>query len=169
MEALKFMMKWGDEMQSIAAQDLQPFPELIHIALGGNNLTSLDGDLFSFNPRLERIILNLNRIQHIGHDLVTNLNNLTYLSLAANICVNRNAGTRSQVLELAIQLPALCPPLFAPETTTEQAIEQCPCDEQIEELRVENQQLREENQWQNKRIDDIESRLREFEERFREV
>lgn len=110
------------------------------------NLTSLDGDLFKFNPLLKYISLGNNKIQHIGQDLVTNLHDLEDLSLSGNICINRSAKTRADVVELAPQLSVLCPPLDETTTTaattvvttTKQPTEQCSFDDEIEELRKEN-------------------------------
>lgn len=136
---------------SINGKDLQPFPQLEHFGMNGNNFTSLDGNLFSFNKRLKSIDLDNNRIRHIGEDLVTNLTLLQTLSLKNNYCVNKTVNTRAEVRELAPQLYDLCPPLDV-QTTTELPTEQCPCDDKIEELREENQQLREENQQQNEKM-----------------
>lgn len=133
-------------LQSISAEDLQPFPQLELLGLYMVNLTSLDGDLFKFNPLLKYISLGNNKIQHIGHDLVTNLNNLEDLSLFGNICINQSAKNRTAVAELAPQLSVLCPPLDPTTTTatvgttTKQPTDQCSCEDEIEELRQENQQ-----------------------------
>lgn len=165
---LRVIEFWGDNIHTISAQDLQPFPQLVRFVLIGNNFTTLNGNLFMHNPLLEWVGLGSNRIQHIGHNLVADLDDLQFLGLIGNICVNENAETREEVLVLAQQLPVLCPPLVE-QTTTEQPIEQCPCDEEIDELRQENRALRQENQEQNKRINDIESRLLEVELMLQEI
>lgn len=158
LRALRFE---NTNLHSISAKDLQPFPQLEYFMLYMNNLTSLDGDLFSYTPLLIRLYLRSNQIQHIGHDLVKNLNNLQYLFLGANACIEKDAATRAAVLELAPQLSVLCPPLDATTTigtttlatTTELPIEQCACGDEIEELRKENHQQKGEIQQQTLKIE----------------
>lgn len=164
---LRVIEFWGDNIHVISNLDLQPFPQLVRLVLTGNNFTSLDGNLFSFNPLLEWIGLSSNRIQHIGEDFVANLSNLQFLGLIGNVCVNENAETRDKVLELAVQLLKLCPPLEV-ETTTENPIKECSCDD-IEELREENRQLRVENQQRDEKINEIENRLLDVELRLQEI
>lgn len=147
---LKIIVFSGVNLLSLSAQDLQPFPQLEHFGMNGYNLTSIDGDLFSFNKRLKSIDLDDNQIQHIGENLVTNLTLLQILRLSDNFCINKTATTRAEVLELAPQLSVLCPPLVV--ETTETPIGECPCDDEIAKLREENLQLRDENDQQNERI-----------------
>lgn len=148
---LIFMEFQDTFLLSIRAEDLQPFPQLESLVLSWNRLISLDADLFSFNPLLQRIDIAYNQIQHIGHDLVTNLDNLRHLGFTGNTCIDRSALSRAAVLELAPQLSVLCPPLddtttvatTIPVTTTGLPVEQCPCGEKIERLRevVQEQNL----------------------------
>lgn len=114
---------------SISAQDLQ-IPTLEYLFLNGNSFTSLDGDLFSFTPRMKFIHLGHNQIQHIGPDLLTNLSHLQRLYLNGNICIDKSAETREEVEELVTQLSILCPP----------PIEPCSCEYEIAQLRKEIQQ-----------------------------
>lgn len=135
----------SNEVFLISAEDLRPFPQLEFLALYLNNLVSIDGDLFSFTPHLKCIAFAYNQIQHIGNDLVTNLNYLQYLYLNGNVCVDQNAVTQAEVEELAPQLSVLCPPLLvtttaAAATTTPEPIEQCSCNDEIDELRASVQQ-----------------------------
>lgn len=132
---LKAMTYFNTSMLSISAEDLRPFPKLESLSFDRNKLTSLDGDLFSNNPKLSILQLRHNRIQHIGHDLLSPLSNLKYFYLDGNICTERYAVTRNEVIELAPQLSVLCPPLDV--TTTENPIEQCTCDDEIDNLREE--------------------------------
>lgn len=127
---------------SISANDLRPFPRLVFLQLDDNQLTSLDGDLFAHTPNLQGMSFQWNKIEHIGHDLVTNLNNLTILLLQYNVCVDAWATTRAEVLSLGARLSDLCPPLddttTEATTTTEITSGQCLCDEEIEEVRELN-------------------------------
>lgn len=150
---------WYTHILVISAGDLQPFSRLEHFTLCCSNLTSVDGDLFSSTPQLKVVNLQLNQIQHIGLDFVTNLNSLQHLYLGGNICVNSLATTRAAIIELAAQLPALCPPLDEPTTTivtiTETPTEPCPCDEKVEENRRKIQQQEENLQEQELIIEQL--------------
>lgn len=146
MKALHFAYP---KVLSISAQDLQPFPKLESFVLYGSNLPSIDGDLFSFNPMLQYIDLRSDKIQHIGQGLVTNLNHLRFLHLGGNTCIDKGAANRTAVVELAAQLPVLCPPLPS----------KCSCNGEIKELREENQKLKAA----------VEKRLLEIEERLEQA
>lgn len=157
-------------LMSISANDLRPFPRLLFIYLYGQQLTSIDGDLFTYTPHLQQVHFNFNLIQHIGHDLVTGLNNLTILYLQGNVCIDQVAGNRADVLSLGPRLSVFCPPLNIQTTeatttteittTTDKNIDQCMCDGEIEELHELNRDLRihvnnlqESNTDQNRKIE----------------
>lgn len=140
-------------VMSISASDLRPFPRLVNFQLEGNNLTSLDGDLFKYNLHLQIVSFSKNQIQQIGHDLVNNLNSLTELRFAENPCINQQAYDRAAVLKLAPQLSVLCPPLDANQKIKEQAEKIQRQDAEIEQIKHSNERLSEENQQQSEKID----------------
>lgn len=164
----------NSNIRAMNAEDLRPFSQLEHLSLIGNGLISLDSNLFSFSPLLKYLNMNDNRIQHIGHDLVTNLNYLQQLYLQSNFCISKYATTRATVIDLASQLSDLCPPLDETTTvattigysttespnssTTDRTNDQCSCDE-IEELYGVVQE-------QNRTIASIEGRLLEVEKKL---
>lgn len=161
-------------LMSISANDLRPFPRLVILYLHQNKLTSLDGDLFKYTPQLKYVYLHYNQILHIGHDLVTNLNSLTRLFFQQNICIDRYAETRSAVILLGAQLSVLCPPLNVTTTTlrtttTGNIDDKCLCEEEIEELRVLNQQHNRDNEHQNREIERLTQQNAAFEKRLLEV
>lgn len=171
---------------SLSADDLRPFPRLLFLTLWSNRLISIDGDLFKHNPHLEYVSFADNQIQHIGHDLVTNLNNLTNLYFTSNVCIDRWASTRNAVLSLAPELSILCPQLDVTTTTTTTttttatttgaSTDQCFCDEEIDELHELNRALEvqvdkqnSEIEQQNKKIEQLMELNDAFEERLLEV
>lgn len=105
---------------SISANDLRPFPSLLYLDLHGNELTSIDEDLFKYTPNLKLVSLFRNQIRHIGRNFVNNLNSLVVLYPHRNPCipVEMYAEGRAQVLKLAAQLLVLCPPLVVTAITT---------------------------------------------------
>lgn len=174
---------------SISAEDLQPFPNLLAFGFGYNRLVNVDADLFSFNPELQWIDLTANRIEHVDYDFVKHLSNLTALFMGANVCVERAAGNRFEVLELASDLLTLCPPLGTTTTgastqtsttafqtsTVSTTIddESCTCLDEIDHLYSLNQAMsseleslrestRESNEIIEKRLLEVETKLREI-------
>lgn len=103
-------LSWTTNLPSISAKDLQPFPKLEFLEMYGNNLPTIDGNLFSFTPLLKVVTLDSDQIQHFGVNFVTNLKDLEYFSLQKNVCVDAVATSRATVIELAAQLSVLCPP-----------------------------------------------------------
>lgn len=142
---------WFCGLQSISANDLRPFPRLVYLFLDHNQLTTIDGDLFTYTPHLQYASFEGNQIQHIGHDLVTNLNSLTHLYFNENVCINQVARTLAEISTLAPKLSLLCPPLTTPRiesTTSESKIDQCSCDDKIWDLgnQIDTQSRKIENQ-----------------------
>lgn len=84
----------------------------------------------------------------MGHDLVANLNNLTFLDFLNNVCFNDYARDRAEVLSLATQLSVLCPPLDVTMTATtteptniDHNTDQCLCDQELGKLQELNRAL----------------------------
>lgn len=117
---LKSIQISNTNLLSVTPAELQPFPQLIFFKTYGGNLTSVDGHLFTHNPFLQYISMNENLIQHVGHDLVTHLANLTNLYFSANVCINQYAETRDGVMALNALLPVRCPPLQYDEPRIEE-------------------------------------------------
>lgn len=158
---------FNSKLQSISAGDLQPFPQLLKLDLSYNNIVTLDGDLFSLNPKLRWISITGNQIEHIGHGLVTFLNDLTAIFLDSNVCINQSARNRNEVLQLGGQLSDLCPPLegstatpttstkitTTASTTTE--VTTCSCEAEINHLLDMNEAFEE-------RLLEAEKKIREL-------
>lgn len=107
-------------LMTIYADDLRPFPDLQVIRLENNKLFALDSDLFRYTPKLQFIGLGNNLLQHIGLNMLTDLNNLAGVYFQKNPCIETNAGTPDAIQELKRHLPQRCPPLALtdPPTTT---------------------------------------------------
>lgn len=176
LRALEFV---SSDFMQLQASSLQPFPQLQLFHMTHGYITSLSADLFSFTPRLTSVAIEVGNIRHIEADLLTNLNNLTRLHLADNLCVNRRAENRAEVLQLIFELSVLCPPrevtttsepsTTTPNTTTESPTEECPCEQEIEDLRLGYYQLKSEMESKNKEIQDLQSLNAQFEARFRKI
>lgn len=97
-------------ISTIDSNTFTPWPNLLRIDLGWNKIVSLDGNLFQYTRKLQLIFLNLNSLEHVGHDLLTFLTDLTWVSFSSNPCINMNADTPQKLRELRTQLPIQCPP-----------------------------------------------------------
>jgi hypothetical protein len=106
---LKALIINHSNVSRVSAKNLQ-FPKLQLLSIYYNKLTSLDGNLFVNNPKLIFISLDGNQIKHVGHDLLTDLNNLNLVFLFNNPCVNQEAITHEAIQSINRQLPKICPP-----------------------------------------------------------
>lgn len=98
-------------LTTIDSNTLKPFPNLIHLKLNYNHLVSLDGNLFQHTRRLRTIDFGSNLLEHIGHDLLTGLPELTVAYFYGNPCINLSAYYGSlEVEELSLELSIQCPP-----------------------------------------------------------
>lgn len=156
---LEVFQWWFGNISTIDSTPFKPFPNLIYIELFINKLVSLDGDLFQYTPKLRQIGLHSNLLQHVGHDLMTDLTDLVDAGFLNNPCINVYANTPQQIEELNLQLPIQCPPLATtpdPLTTTisttpepNECPDTCTLDENAQEMRA--------------RIEEFERRLSELE------
>lgn len=77
----------------VTKENLKGFGEnLVRLSLQGNRLTSLNADLFEYNPNMNRIILSDNPFRHIDPDFfinLKNLGNLTRIDLRTSNCINQ--------------------------------------------------------------------------------
>lgn len=106
---LKDLECQSSKMMSISAEDLRPFPNLLALLLFGNNLVSIDSDLFRFTPKIQHISFDKNLIEHVGEGLLTGLDNLSRAGFENNTCIHFMAYSQNQVPELVKKLEK-CPP-----------------------------------------------------------
>lgn len=104
-------------LSTIGSSTFRPFPNLLSINVGDNQLVTLEGDLFQHTQKLRGIYFYVNSLAHVGHNLLTGLNNLTEAIFTANPCINAFAITPEEIRALNLQLPISCPPLNSTETT----------------------------------------------------
>lgn len=193
---LKAISLFNTQLVTLSASDLQQIPGLLHLAVQRNNLDSLDADLFQFTPLVRLLAADGNQIQHIGHNFIAHTNDLSYLYLQNNVCINVNAQGRTEVLEIAPTISVLCPPLAVTTTesttasttlpttttrstnptTTVQTPSQRDVYEEIDELRASNialeirvDDLKDFNGKQVEDIDKLQKSVSAFEKRILEI
>lgn len=76
------------ELESINSGFLKPFVNLRVVYLKHNKITSLDSNLFEFNPEITTLAISHNQLKHIGVDILTPLKKLTYADFSSNGCVD---------------------------------------------------------------------------------
>lgn len=178
------LVDWfSGNLTTVSADQLEQFPNMIMLNLEHNSLVSLDGDLFKHSRKLQWIALSDNLLQHAGHGLLDDLDDLETAHFESNPCINFYAGTPERIQELRTQLAIRCPPLD--ETTTEVTtteIEECSvgCKMHIEalenvvfeesrDLRNEIEQLQEDNSRHEERISQQDEVIAEYETRIAEL
>lgn len=103
---------WRDgRISTIDSNTFKPFPNLLIIYLGYNQLVTLDGDLFQHTRKLRELFFESNLFEHVDHDILTGLTDLTFADFSSNPCIDAWADTPEGMQELKLQLTIQCPPL----------------------------------------------------------
>jgi Leucine-rich repeat (LRR) protein len=105
---LKSLAIYHCHLKEIKREDLDQFPELEEIALFGNDLTTLPGNLFLGSRKIQRINLEFNNFKTIGEEVLEPLKSLTLAYIYSSGCVSFKANTRAEVETLKMKLKA-CP------------------------------------------------------------
>lgn len=131
-------------ISTIDSTTFEPFPNLVDINLDGNRLVSLDGEIFKHTRKVGGVWFNNNGLQHVGHDLLNGLTDLTWAAFQSNPCIHAYAHTPEAIQELKLRLQTQCPPSATPpdpptttiSTTSEpnECPESCTSNEQTQEI-----------------------------------
>ncbi|KAL7023592.1 hypothetical protein ACKWTF_012697 [Chironomus riparius] len=84
-------------LKKVHVSDLKPFHNLVDLCLFSNELEVLEENLFEFNPNLEYINLNANKITYIDPNVFDKLTKLRILSLAINPCIDMYSNSPTGV------------------------------------------------------------------------
>lgn len=99
---------YESDLLEVHVDDLQPFPELKYLSFMYNKLEIIEFDLFVYNPKLELLILDGNRIRFVN-DAFDILTNLRFLTFCQNQCASGEAkDNRMAVLELMKKIHYKC-------------------------------------------------------------
>ena len=113
---LKAISWYHSELQSLTADDLQPYPNLISLGLWMNNLVALDGDIFLHTLKLQYIDFDLNSISSVGVNILDGLLDLKIADFSHNNCIDNFANTEENLASLKRNLTAQCPSTWTPPT-----------------------------------------------------
>ena len=176
LETLYFFQAY---LQTLTKDDMKQFPNLEIVYLPYNNIAILAGDVFKDTPHLRRISFQGTPLQNISQFLLDGLNELTWVDFYLCNCVSFQAQNPSQFPELRRLFAANCPFSEPPITTTTTEIitttkipdNECSsgCQNQINDLQLENEKLQFEIQNLHKREKVVDERFAEIERQLREI
>jgi hypothetical protein len=113
----------------LSSSDLKPFPNLVLLRFHSwyAKFTSLEGDLFQYTRKLQRINFSVPALKNVGANLLTGLNDLVYVFFIESGCIRYfDANTPQRIQELKQKLLLQCPPLetsTSPMTTPRTTVE----------------------------------------------
>lgn len=88
MESLLHLYLQHNQLSFVPIDSFKDLKKLEIISLGFNYLTELGNGIFLDNHSLKRIYLNNNRIKSLGSSLFHHLDNLMFVKLSDNVCVD---------------------------------------------------------------------------------
>lgn len=99
---LEGLLVCNTSLKSISKDDLEPFDHLRVLCFDFNQLTSLDGDVFTHQKYLEVLSLSNNHIKQVSLDTFKPLSVLTQLMFMNNTCFNFTAQFGRKIVEKTI-------------------------------------------------------------------
>lgn len=90
-------------------EDFKDHRKLEYLSLAGNEITTIDGNVFDEQLNLKYVDLRKNKLQFVGHDIKMPSIEINLLS---NTCINESAQNPNQFLDLPYKLLKNCPPLI---------------------------------------------------------
>jgi len=98
---LKLIYINGCGLKEVHQEDLKPFVDLVFLYLGNNAIEIIEQDLFAYNPNLDFISFDNNKIVHIDSNVFDNLDKLSCFWFAGIPCFGQQASnTREKTVEL---------------------------------------------------------------------
>lgn len=99
----------SSRLNEIYSSDLRQFGDKLKtLWLSNNAIEVLEADLFQFNPNLEYLGFHRNKIYYIYDGAFRGLEKLKHLELHGNICINKYATDRSDVIALFSEAEMNC-------------------------------------------------------------
>lgn len=95
-------------LKKITKSDLKPFGELKSISLFGNELTTLESNLFMYNPKLKLISAFQNRLKYFFSNVFHGLHQLQRVYFNSNPCINEDALNPERIEQLRCRMVESC-------------------------------------------------------------
>lgn len=132
---LKGITFWAPFLK-LSSSDLKPFPNLLLFISNGGAFTDIKGDLFRNTRKLQQISFYVEKLESVGANLLTGLNDLVSLSFESKGCIEVfRANTPQLIQELTQKLLLQCPPRECP-------LVRCSLDFEVDELTLEVEEQR---------------------------
>jgi len=94
-------------LKEIHQRDLKDFPKLMNLYLYSSDLEIIEENLFEFNPNLDLMSLNTNKITHIDPHVLDRLLKLKTLYIFQNTCINMATSNNQTALQNIIRTAQL--------------------------------------------------------------
>lgn len=116
------MFSWNyARLKYLSQKDLKPFTNLVQVSFSSNMIKQLDGNVFKFNKKLQRIDLSFNAIQIIGNNFFDGLTELKSISFYGNLCNYNTVYYSMDIEQNKADLLWYCSP-----ANVKQEVEACP-------------------------------------------
>lgn len=109
---IKALVITDSMLQAVQSSDLVAFKKLQSIDLQGNEIKSIDGDLFRNNPDIQYISISNNPLQHVGPNIFDSLTGLTEVNFGDCRCINETVSQPEELDEFKYSLLVNCPPTY---------------------------------------------------------
>ncbi|KAG5668291.1 hypothetical protein PVAND_016238 [Polypedilum vanderplanki] len=110
---IKSILIYFTTIETLYGDELNEFPQLVHLNIESSNLTTISSRLFEKTPNMADIWLANNKIKKVGNDLFTPLNTtiLKWIGFKNNACINRKVsnGTQFDIISLIDAIEQQCP------------------------------------------------------------
>lgn len=106
LESLKIV---NGRLLEIRQENFATMTNLKNLNLDKNDIEKLDDNLFKFNPKIEKLWFEHNKIKVIGMTAMSNLRALNDLDLSSNLCGKIRVKGRNEVKSFLLKLADLCP------------------------------------------------------------
>lgn len=123
-------------LKKITKNDLRGFANLKSISLFGNQLETLESNLFIFNPKLKLISVFSNKLKHVFSNIFDGLNNLERVYFRSNPCISEDGMNKEKIEQLKCKLIENC-------SVTDEMIEYAELESEKLEIDFENAKLKE--------------------------
>ena len=105
---LKALVVSSAQLKSLTQVDLKSLTQLVFVNFVGNDVESLDGDLFEFSPKIKFLGLSSNKLKYVGDNFLSNLKDLQASYFGKNPCIDFRANSSSEIPALVQKLKMQC-------------------------------------------------------------
>lgn len=105
---LMFLRSRKSHLKTLHKEDFKSMSQLEWIAIYGQDIETLDSDLFEYTPKLNLVYLEKNKIKHVGDGLLRGLKDLNFAYFSDNPCINKEGKTKEEIKSLILKLEENC-------------------------------------------------------------